>query len=169
MLGPVQTILDDRRLSCGALALLSAMLLAGALGSQYLGGLEPCSLCVIQRFPHVAVIVFGWLGFKQGLTDDHRKRLLWLIGLCLLGTAGVGFWHAGIEYGLYSGPSACTGTAAGTTVEALREQLMTAEIVRCDEIPWSLFGISMAGYNGLISFVAAITAFYAARNREETA
>ncbi|MEK9683176.1 MAG: disulfide bond formation protein B [Rhodospirillaceae bacterium] len=157
----------DPRHACGVLAGASTLLLGGAFFAQYVGSLYPCSLCVLQRFPHIPVIIFGWLGYKQTIGHTHRKRLLWLMGICLLGTAGMGFWHAGIEYGLYSGPASCSGSVTGTTLEGVREQLMKAEITRCDIIPWALFGISLAGYNGLISFASGIFAFWAATNGNE--
>ena len=163
----IQNFISDNRLICGMLAVTSALLLGGALIGQYIGGLEPCSLCVIQRYPHIAVIIFGWLGYKRGLSDEQRKRLLWVIGLCLFSTAGIGFWHAGIEYGLYSGPSGCTGSIDGDSVETLRSQLLNSEIVRCDLIPWSLLGLSLAVYNGGISFMAGILAFYTAQRNSK--
>jgi len=163
MWNQIQNFRSDNRLICGVLSVTSALLLAGALLGQYIGGLEPCSLCVIQRYPHIAVIIFGWLGYKRGLSDNQRKRLLWMIGLCFFSTSGTGFWHAGIEYGLYSGPPSCTGPIGGSSLETLRSQLLNAEIVRCDLIPWSLFGLSLAVYNGLISFIAGVLAFYTAQ------
>ena len=67
MWNQIQNFISDNRLICGVLTVTSALLLAGALLGQYVGGLEPCSLCVIQRYPHFAVIIFGWLGYKRGL------------------------------------------------------------------------------------------------------
>lgn len=159
----IKNFISDKRLICGALTVTSALLLAGALLGQYIGGLEPCSLCVIQRYPHIAVIIFGWLGCKRGLSDEQRKRLLWVIGLCLFSTSGIGFWHAGIEYGLYSGPPSCTGSIHSDSFETLRSQLLNSEIVRCNIIPWSLLGLSLAVYNGFISFMAGVLAFYTAQ------
>ena len=159
----IKNFIPDNRLICGVLTVTSALLLAGALVGQYVGDLEPCSLCVIQRYPHIAVIIFGWLGYKRVLSDEQRKRLLWVIGLCLFSTAGIGFWHAGIEYGLYSGPPSCAGSTDGDSLETLRSQLLNSEIVRCDLIPWSLLGLSLAVYNGGISFMAGVLAFYAAQ------
>lgn len=158
--------LKDSRLAAGLIAAISALLLGGALAMQYLAGLAPCSLCLLQRYPHIAVIVFGVIAFSRNVADGPRQRLLWLMALCLFGTAGIGLWHAGIEYGLYTGPSACTGTVSGDSVEALKQQLMTAQMVRCDEIPWSLFGISLAGYNAILSIAAAIFAIHSARAPE---
>ena len=149
----------DRRFSCLALAALSAILLSVAFSTQYYGGFEPCFLCRIQRVPHFFVVVLGCTGFFfTTLSDKNRKRLLWLIGLCLFASSGTGFYHSGIEYGIYSGFSSCSNLATETTVETLHKKLLETELVRCNTVTISFLGLSMAVYNGLISLGAAIIA-----------
>ncbi len=126
----------------------SAALLLGAWGFQYIGGFAPCKMCIWQRYPHGAAIVLGVLAFAfPGI------RPLPLLGaLAAATTASVGFYHAGVEQGWWEGPSTCTsGDIGGLSAEELMNQIMSAPLARCDEIPWEMFGISMAGWNGLIS------------------
>ncbi|WP_299946208.1 disulfide bond formation protein B [uncultured Ruegeria sp.] len=126
----------------------SAALLLGAWGFQYIGGLSPCKMCIWQRYPHGAAVVLGVLAFAfLGI------RPLPLLGaLAAATTAGVGFFHAGVEQGWWEGPATCTsGDIGGLSAEELLNQIMSAPLVRCDEIPWEMFGVSMAGWNGLIS------------------
>ena len=140
-------------------ALAAAGLLGGAFFMQYVADLAPCPLCLTQRWPHAAVILFGLIGYTAPLTVHARRLFLGLCAIAFTITAGVGFYHAGVEYGLIAGPTACTGLATGDSLEELRRNLMNAPVVRCDEAPWSLFGVSLAGYNFLAS--AALAAYAA--------
>jgi disulfide bond formation protein DsbB len=127
-----------------------AMLLA-AFAFQHLGDLPPCKMCIWQRWPHGLAVVAGVLALAVA------ARPFAVLGmLAALTTAVIGFYHAGVEQGFWEGPATCTsGPVGGLSTEDLMEQIMTAPLVRCDEIPWDLFGISMAGWNGLVSLVLA--------------
>lgn len=136
--------------------LLSAGMLLGALGFQYIGGLAPCPLCHLQRYPYIATLALGLLA----LVARGRLRAM-LVMLAAVGfgvTAAIGGYHAGVEYGWWAGPDTCTGTVGldATSIEDLRAALESAPVVRCDEVPWSLAGISMAGFNALIAGVATV-------------
>ncbi len=126
----------------------SAALLLGAWGFQYVGGLAPCKMCIWQRYPHGVAVILGALAFAF-----PGVRPLPLLGaLAAATTAGIGFYHAGVEQGWWEGPSTCTsGDIDGLSAEELMDQIMSAPLVRCDDIPWEMFGISIAGWNGLIS------------------
>lgn len=126
----------------------SAALLLGAWGFQYLGGMAPCKMCIWQRYPHGAAVILGLLFFAF-----PRVGILPLLGaLAAATTAGLGFFHAGVEKGWWEGPSSCTsGDISGLSTDDLFNQIMNAPLVRCDEVPWELFGISMAGWNFLAS------------------
>ena len=134
--------------------LLPAALLGGAYGSQIIGGLFPCEMCWWQRYPHFAAVAIALVAFAVG-NAGYRKALVALAALAI-GTSGViaGF-HAGVEYGWWEGLTACTSTVSGTGDDLLKS-IMNAPLIRCDVAPWSLFGISLAGYNFLLSTGGAI-------------
>ncbi|SDC10236.1 disulfide bond formation protein B [Ruegeria marina] len=139
----------------------SAALLLGAWAFQYIGGLAPCKMCIWQRYPHGAAVLIGALALATGW-----RLLPWAGALAALTTSGVGFFHAGVEQGWWEGPTTCTsGPIGGLSAEQLMEQIMNAPLVRCDEIPWQMLGISMAGWNGLISLALALLWLLAATRR----
>lgn len=141
----------------------SVAILGTALASQHLGGLAPCALCHYQRWPYVAVIIasLAALVFPRGIAA--RRVLVGLCGIVFMAGASIAFYHVGVEQGWFQGPAACGGGAtAATTVEELRRQLLAAPIVRCDEVAWSMFGISMAGYNVIASVLLAGFALFSA-------
>jgi disulfide bond formation protein DsbB len=142
-----------------AATLGSALLMLAALGFQHIGGMAPCKLCIWQRYPHVIAIAVG------GLALALRQRWMLLVGAAAaLTTSAIGAYHAGVEQGWWEGPSTCTSSAiGGLSTDALMDQIMNAPLVRCDEIPWALFGISMAGWNALVSFGLALCWIYAYR------
>ena len=137
----------------------SAALLLGALAFQYLGGLAPCKLCYVQRYPHVAAVAIGLAALAIG-----GAWIAWAGALAAATTSAVGVYHAGVEQGWWEGPTTCTsGSVSDLSAEDLFQQIMTAPLVRCDEIPWSLFGISMAGWNAIISALLVLLWIAAAR------
>ncbi|MGK2285000.1 disulfide bond formation protein B [Pedomonas sp. V897] len=138
-----------------AAAATSAALLGGALAFQYIGGLHPCEMCHWQRWPHIAALVFaaaGGLALAQGRPGLARLAAA-LAGLALLTTAAIGLFHVGVEQKWWEGITSCAVIGGGGSAEDIFAAVMAAPVVRCDAIPWSLFGISMAGYNALISFL----------------
>ena len=131
----------------------SAVVLGGALLSQYWGGLAPCELCLMQRWPWAAAIVISFIATMVG----NRPALPW-VALLLAAVFAIGsvlaFYHVGVEQHWFAGPSACSGAAtAADTLEALKAQILRQQPVRCDEVPWSLWGISLAGWNLLASLM----------------
>ena len=125
----------------------SAALLLGALGFQYIGDLAPCKMCIWQRWPHGIAVVIGAAFLITAL-----RPLLVLGALSALTTSLIGFFHAGVEQGWWEGPTTCTsGPIGGLSTDDLLASIMDAPLVRCDDIAWSLGGISMAGWNGIIS------------------
>jgi len=129
----------------------SGALLVGALGFQYLGGYPPCSMCYWQRYGHIAVMALAWLALLP-TGRSVRLAFLSLTGLALLVTAGLAGYHAGAAWKWWTGPSACTANSLGArTVEEAKRMLRMTNMVRCDEIPWSLCGLSMAGWNAVVS------------------
>lgn len=139
-------------------------LMAGALGSQYIGGLYPCEMCHWQRWPHYAAIVVAAVAFR---TTGHTRRGLVILAALLIAASGaIGVFHAGVEYGWWSGITGCTSTVSpvGTPEERLA-QIMNAPMIRCDVAQWSLAGISLAGWNALVSLPAAIVTLILAVRR----
>lgn len=131
----------------------SALLMVAALGFQYIGGMAPCKLCIWQRYPHIAAIAIGALAMMI-----PGRALPALGALAALGTAAVGLYHTGVERAWWEGPSTCTSSgAAGKSASELFDQIMAAPLVRCDEVPWEMFGLSMASWNMLAALgLAAI-------------
>lgn len=138
----------------------SLALLLGAFGFQYIGGLWPCTLCLWQRWPHAAAVLFGVVGFAL------PQRLWPILGaLAALATASIAVFHVGVEQTWWEGLATCTvDTMRNVSVEDLLNTDVTVGApVRCDAIAWQLFGISMAGWNALISMGLAAIWFGAAR------
>ncbi|WP_066559346.1 disulfide bond formation protein B [Croceicoccus bisphenolivorans] len=131
-----------------------AALLAGAYSFEYFGGLYPCEMCWWQRYAHYAALGFAVLAFMVG-TEAVTKWLVRLAGVAILVSGLIGAFHAGVEYGWWEGFTQCTALSVGEGQSAL-DAIMGAPTVRCDEVQWSLFGISMAGWNFLISATAGI-------------
>ncbi len=137
----------------------SAALLAGALAFQYIGGLAPCEMCIWQRWPHGIAIVLGLGIFFL------PSRLLALSGsLLMLFSAGLGLYHTGVEQGWWEGPTACTGSGLSAT-QNLLDMSAPVNVVMCDQIAWQMFGISMAGWNAIISLGLAALWWRAFRSR----
>ncbi len=133
----------------------SAGILLLALGFEHLGGYQPCHLCMLQRWAYYAGIGGGlvaWLLARQG-QRPYAGWLLALIGLGFLLNAMLGVYHAGIEWQWWTGPASCSGGGGSLTTEAggLLNAIENTRIARCDEANWRFAGISMAGWNALIS------------------
>jgi len=139
----------------------SAALLLAALAFQHLGGMAPCKLCLWQRWPHGVAAGAGVVGLVV------LPGLMAAVGaVAALVTAGIGGYHAGVERGWWPGPADCAGgPVTGMNAEALFDQIMAAPVVRCDEIPWEMFGLSMAGWNMLASLGLAVLWVMALRAR----
>lgn len=135
---------------------VSLALLLGAFAFQYLGGLAPCEMCIWQRWPHGAAILFGLV--VGGLVSlrvlpPGLAKTAAILAIAAIAISGlIGIFHAGVEWKLWPGPDACTGIGY---VPGRDESF---QVVRCDEAQWRLFGISLAGYNALFSLGAAALA-----------
>jgi disulfide bond formation protein DsbB len=133
----------------------SVVVLGGALASQYWGGLAPCELCLKERWPWTAAIAISVVATTTARRPTS-PRIVLLLGLIFAASTALAFYHVGVEQHWFAGPSACTAAAGTpTTLEALKAQLLHQQPVRCDEPAWSLFGISLAGWNLLASLAMA--------------
>ena len=148
--------------------LVPAFLLGGALISQYVFGLFPCEMCYWQRWPHWVALVLGAIAVLsvrkvQGLAVGMSA--LAAVAIAISGL--IGGFHAGVEYGWWEGVTSCaTSLPAGATTDDVLESIMATPLVRCDTAPWSLGGISLAGYNFLLSLAAAAAIYVLLRRRQ---
>lgn len=142
----------------------SAVLLLAAFGFQHLGGLAPCKLCLWQRWPHAAAVLIG--AFALALP---RLSILPVLGaLAALTTAGIGLYHTGVERLWWEGPNTCTSSStSGLSSSELLDRIMNAPVVRCDEVAWQMFGLSMASWNALASLILALIWLSALRDRAQ--
>jgi disulfide bond formation protein DsbB len=139
--------------------------IAGAWGFQLIGNLAPCPLCLEQRWSWYVAIPVLLLALTFVRSDPKgrlMRGLLAVSGAIILAGGALGAYHAGVEWGFWQGPTACSG-GPGLDTSAGLPSLSNAIVIRCDEAPWRLLGISLAGYNALISFALAGLAFRAAR------
>ena len=140
----------NSRLSAPVVAFLAPLLLyGGALVSQYGFGLHPCEMCYWQRWPHQAAIVLALLLRR----NDKAMRALTLLAAIAIAISGaIGIFHAGVEYGFWEGITTCaTGSAGPVSLDSI----MNAPLIRCDTAQWTLFGVSLAGFNAIFSLGAA--------------
>jgi disulfide bond formation protein DsbB len=128
-----------------------ALLLGGAYVGQYAFGLFPCEMCWWQRYAHFAALALALIS----TVVPPRRAWVMLAGLAILVAGLIGGYHAGVEYHWWEGLTTCSSTASGHSLE----DIMNAPLIRCDVAQWTLFGISLAGFNFLISTVAAIVIF----------
>jgi disulfide bond formation protein DsbB len=142
--------------------LLPLVLLGGAYGSQYFGGLHPCEMCWWQRYAHFAALVPAVLAFTAPANSFRGRALTILATIGIAVSGAIGVYHAGVELHIFEGITTCTATAKATSTHELLNELMHAPIVRCDQVQWSFLGISMAGWNAIISLSGAVVIFFLA-------
>jgi len=135
--------------------LLPAALLAGAYGSQYFGGLYPCEMCWWQRYAHFAALAPAALAFSAPAAAPRSRALTLLAALAIAVSGAIGFYHAGVELKIFEGFTTCTSNASGATNADLLKSIMAAPLIRCDQVQWSFLGISMAGWNAILSLGGA--------------
>ena len=167
----VETQSNAGALAAGTIAAIGAATLGGAWFFQYVLSIEPCPMCLEQRFAYYLVIV---LGAVLAFSAPRLPRTVVIAALAIMALAAFansiyGAFHAGIEWGFWPGPAACSGPvqdlgSAGT----LLQRLDTVRVVRCDEVQWRFLGLSLAGYNFLISGLMGLVALFGI-NRLRTA
>ncbi|HHY48591.1 MAG TPA: disulfide bond formation protein B [Alphaproteobacteria bacterium] len=155
----------DKKAAIAAFLLGLAAIL-GALGSQYVGGLQPCELCLEQRLayywglPILAAVLILW---------NRLPVMVWSVGIFLVAGifawgAYMGAYHAGVEWGFWPGPTACTGTGTGVSFNDLND-INAARVVPCDVVQFRFLGISLAGYNALVSLAIVALLLIAAADQ----
>ena len=150
-----------------AVAVVGAATILGAWFFQYGVGLNPCPLCLEQRYAYyfaVPLAVMVALGDQAGASRKVLIGAFVAIAAGMLWNAGLGVYHSGVEWKLWAGPQECSGALEGLgTAGGLIDKLKSISVVRCDDAAWRFLGLSLAGYNVLISLaLAAIAAWGAA-------
>ncbi len=145
-----------------SIMLVAAATLAGAWFFQLVLDILPCPLCLEQRYAYYASVPLAALVALGAAKGAPRRVLLLglaLLALAALANAGLGTYHAGVEWGFWKGPTDCTGPVGNLgSAGNLLERLDTVKVVRCDEVQWRFLGLSLAGYNVLISLLMAAIA-----------
>ena len=154
-----------------AIALVGAVTIAGAWFFELVAKLKPCPLCLEQRVPYyiaiplaLIVAVAAWRRAPRGIVVGGFVAL----ALVMLWGTYLGAFHAGIEWGWWAGPQECSGAAPLGSATDFLKRLETINITRCDEAAWRFRGISLAGYNTLISLALAAVALLGARTAAKT-
>jgi disulfide bond formation protein DsbB len=166
-----QFLQPHRRLTA-AIVLASVIILGAAYVSQYGFGLKPCILCLYQRVPYALNIAFGVIAFIATFRYPRLAAvILYLMVLSFLAGAVIAGFHVGVEYGWWKGLPSCGGQILPehATIEQLREALENQNIVRCDKPAWTMFGISMAGYNFMMSLALSVGTLYLLRKGRHAA
>ena len=138
------------------IALASVAVLLTVFGLQYLAGAAPCPLCLWQRWPYVALIAIGLVGWRW-----RPRLMLGLAALVLLGSAGLAGYHVGVEQGWFALPAGCAAAGQASTIEELRQMLAEAPPA-CDQVGFTLLGLSLATWNVVTSLALAAYAAAAA-------
>ena len=156
----VEPGLNPSPTSAAALARLIALvlpvaLLSGALGSQYFGGLVPCEMCIWQRWPHAIAILLAGIAFTRPANAPGTRTLVLLAAFAIAISGVIGVYHAGVEAKIFEGFTQCTSMIAGGSTSDLLKQITQAPVVRCDQVQFEFLGISMAGWNAILSLGGA--------------
>ena len=141
------------------LLVVAVIALGSAYGSQYFGGLQPCKLCLYQRWPWWTIFSLAGLTPVLPVSVEMTNRMLILIGIVLIVGCAIAFYQTGIEQKWWPGPATCSGVEElPKTLSELHLNLQRSTPTRCDKIPWSFMGVSMAGYNAIASGTTSIFA-----------
>lgn len=135
--------------------MMPVLLLGGALLSQYVGGLFPCEMCMWQRWPHLIAIFFALDAFALKGRPQLSYFFTALAALAIAISGLIGVFHAGVEYGWWEGLTTCAAAAGHDSAQDMLNSIMNAPLIRCDVAPWTLSGISLAGFNALFSLGGA--------------
>lgn len=159
---------QTRNLIPGFILLVAVATLSSVYSAQYMGGLRPCVLCLYERIPWFAAAGLMLVGILTPASGREWRGLLLLTGLVMLASTALAGYHVGVEQKWWAGPGACSAPEQmPQSLNDLKDLLLptTNKPPRCDEIPWALWGISMAGYNAILSAGLALLALGSAASR----
>jgi disulfide bond formation protein DsbB len=152
--------------AAGTIAAIAAATLGGALFFEHVLDVKPCPMCLEQRYAYYLIIVLGAL-LAAGSGRLPRKLIVAgfaVIALAAFANAVFGAFHAGVEWGFWPGPATCSGPVTDLgSAGSLLQRLDTVKVVRCDEVQWRFLGLSLAGYNFLISGLMGLIALWSLR------
>ncbi len=153
-----------------ALALLVPLaLLGGAYGFEYVwANLWPCEMCWWQRYAHMAAIPFAVAALFAGRMRDGGRIFVRLAALAIFVSGAIGFYHAGVELRIFPGFTQCTTSLSGSAEDMLKA-VFDRPMVRCDDVQWSWLGISMAGWNAILSILSAVAILWLSLRKPEAA
>ena len=149
--------------------LVPGALLAGAFGSEIFGGLNPCDMCWWQRYAHMAGLSFGLLALLLSRLPDRGRSFVWLAALGIFTSGAIGAYHAGVEAKIFKGFTQCASSAKSASADEFLKQIMNAPLTRCDQVQWEMLGISMAGWNAIVSIGAALVILWLSLRRPRRA
>ena len=142
--------------------LFSVVALASALIAEYYFDLQPCAMCLKQREPYYVIIA----GFILVMILKWQDKIWFYVGVQIVSIYGLFYslWHVGIENKILAGPSSCSGGLnISTNTSSLKEQIISKAVINCEEVAWSIFGLSAATMNSLLLFlIFIINAIYIA-------
>lgn len=164
--GPAAGTRDAVFTAAAGIAVIAAATIAGAWFFQLVLDIRPCPLCLEQRYAYYLAIPLAVL-IALGASKGVSRRLLGLglviLALALAANAGLGAYHAGVEWGFWQGPTDCSGPITDLGGGGLLDGLNKVKVIRCDEVQWRFLGLSLAGYNVLISLAMAALAVWGVR------
>ena len=158
---------DPPAAAAAIVAIVGALTICGFFFFEYVLGYPPCPLCLDQRnafYVGVPLAALLWLGANYGASSKVMIAGFAVIAAIMVWNAGLSAYHAGVEWKFWPGPQDCSGSLSDLgTAGGLLDKIKSIRVVRCDEIPWSFLGISLAGYNAIISLVLSLIAAWGAR------
>jgi disulfide bond formation protein DsbB len=161
---PIRRRLSPAMVAALAVLVIAAATIAGAWYFQLVLGLQPCPLCLEQRYAYYLAIPIAALTALAASQNAPRSLLiagLAILALAALANAVLGAYHAGVEWKFWAGPSDCTGPVGNLgSAGSLLDRLDKVKVVMCDEVQWTFLGLSLAGYNVLISLLMAAIAVW---------
>ena len=155
---------SDPRIAAVLILAAGAATIAGALVFEHVWGLRPCKLCLIQRYPYYAAFPVA-LAVAAAPGATLGRLGLAILALLFLVSAALGAYHAGVEWGVFTGPNDCGGSVSSSpgNVADFMATLQSSRVVSCTEAAWRFLGLSLAGWNVLISLALAALAGTAMR------
>lgn len=157
---------QEARTSALTLLAIAAATIAGAWFFQLVLGIVPCPLCLEQRYAYYLIVPLAVLiaiAASRGASRNLLVLAFAIAAVAAFANAGLGVYHAGVEWGFWQGPTDCTGPLLNLDGGSLLDSIKTVKVIRCDEVQWRFLGLSLAGYNVLISLAMAAVAAWGVR------